>query len=89
MSRWMTGAGIATAAAIALSTLAAADETAPYTPTPGSVAQEAPIKDCTRYNGHFGFYGNVWCTPEEQARWDKYEADRRRAATGADSASRL
>ncbi len=36
--------------------------------------REAPIKDCTRLNGRFGYYGNPWCTPEEQARWDKWSA---------------
>lgn len=35
-----------------------------------------PTKDCTRYNGTFGFYGNPWCTPEEQARWDRWETRR-------------
>ncbi len=86
MNQWMT-AGIL-AAAIAVPTFAAAqDQTAP--PAVGSVEREAPIKDCTRYNGLYGFYGNAWCTPEEQARWDKWEAERLRAVTGNESASRL
>lgn len=34
----------------------------------------APIKDCTRLNGRFGYYGNPWCTPAEQKRWDKWQA---------------
>lgn len=37
---------------------------------------ERPVKDCTRYNGTYGFYGNRWCTAEEQERWDRWEARR-------------
>jgi len=37
-----------------------------------STAQERqyrPQRDCTPYNGPFGFYGNVWCQPpNEQSR---------------------
>lgn len=36
----------------------------------------APVKDCTRFNGRFGYYGNPWCTPAEQQRWDRWEAGR-------------
>ena len=36
----------------------------------------APIKDCTRFNGRWGYYGNPWCTAAEQARWDRW-SDRR------------
>jgi len=39
--------------------------------------REAPIKDCTRINGRFGYYGNPWCTPAEQARWDAWSAEKR------------
>jgi len=39
--------------------------------------REAPIKDCTRLNGRWGYYGNPWCTPAEQARWDRWDAERR------------
>ena len=35
-----------------------------------------PVKDCTRMNGRVGYYGNPWCTPAEQAIWDKWEARR-------------
>ncbi len=35
-----------------------------------------PIKDCTRYNGNWGYYGNPWCTKAEQALWDRAEARR-------------
>jgi hypothetical protein len=38
--------------------------------------REAPVKDCTRLNGRVGYYGNPWCTPQEQARWDRWEASR-------------
>lgn len=27
------------------------------------VAQKRKAKDCTPYNGPFGFYGNIWCQP--------------------------
>lgn len=40
------------------------------------VVRDAPIKDCTRINGRFGYYGNPWCTPAEQARWDEWSARR-------------
>lgn len=26
-----------------------------------------PQRDCTPYNGPFGFYGNVWCQPPNDA----------------------
>jgi hypothetical protein len=38
---------------------------------------EAPLKDCTRLNGRWGYYGNPWCTPAEQLRWDRWDAQRR------------
>jgi hypothetical protein len=39
----------------------------------GSRARYAPhLKNCRRYNGPWGFYGNIWCTPAEQRRWDRY-----------------
>jgi hypothetical protein len=28
--------------------------------------QERPQRDCTPYNGPFGFYGNVWCQPPNE-----------------------
>jgi hypothetical protein len=39
--------------------------------------REAAIKDCTRLNGRYGYYGNPWCTPAEQARWDRWSAGKR------------
>jgi hypothetical protein len=38
---------------------------------------DPPIKDCTRINGRWGYYGNIWCTPAEQLRWDRWQARRR------------
>ncbi len=26
-----------------------------------------PVRDCTPYNGPFGFYGNIWCQPPNEA----------------------
>ena len=40
---------------------------------------EQPPKDCTRYNSRYGFYGNIWCTPAEQNRFDRWDAARLRA----------
>lgn len=37
-----------------------------------------PPKDCTRYNSRYGFYGNIWCTPAEQDRFDRWDAARLR-----------
>lgn len=39
----------------------------------------APPKDCTRFNGRFGYYGNPWCTPAEQERWDRWQVPRAKA----------
>jgi hypothetical protein len=36
----------------------------------------APLKDCTRFNGRWGYYGNPWCTQAEQRRFDRWEAKR-------------
>jgi hypothetical protein len=38
----------------------------------------APVKDCTPFNGRFGYYGNPWCTAAEQVRWNRWDASRRR-----------
>lgn len=37
------------------------------TPTP-------PPKECHRFEGRNGYYGNPWCTEEEQLRWDRWDA---------------
>lgn len=39
---------------------------------------DVPLKDCTRLNGRNGYYGNPWCTPAEQKRWDRWQAQRMR-----------
>jgi hypothetical protein len=39
-------------------------------------AYQAPVKDCTRFNGRWGYYGNPWCTPAEQQAFDRAEARR-------------
>lgn len=38
--------------------------------------QPAPVKDCTRLNGRFGYYGNPWCTKAEQDAWDRATSKR-------------
>jgi hypothetical protein len=43
--------------------------------------RHGPLKDCTRINGRYGYYGNPWCNRVEQLRWDRWEA-RRRARPG-------
>ena len=40
-----------------------------------------PPKDCTRLNGRFGYYGNPWCSRQEQLLWDRWEAERIRRWT--------
>lgn len=37
-----------------------------------------PLKDCTRYNSRYGFYGNIWCSEREQQLWDRYGTGRKR-----------
>jgi hypothetical protein len=46
---------------------------------PRAADESAPIKDCTRFNARFGYYGNPWCSVAEQQRWDRWEASRIRA----------
>jgi hypothetical protein len=36
----------------------------------------AAPKDCTPYNGRFGYYGNPWCTAAEQRAWEIHTARR-------------
>lgn len=40
------------------------------------LASNEPVKNCTRVNGRMGYYGNPWCTPAEQVRWDRWDARR-------------
>ncbi|WP_334149896.1 hypothetical protein [Hyphomicrobium sp.] len=77
MRRWMKTAGAAVAATMVVSAVAVAGPSRPS--APGEAPP--PVKDCTRFNGHFGFYGNPWCTPEEQLRWDKWQAEYLRSRT--------
>ena len=42
----------------------------------GARSAPLPLKDCTRVNGRWGYYGNPWCTPAEQQAWDRAEARR-------------
>lgn len=35
-----------------------------------------PPKDCRRYNGYSGYYGNPWCTDAEIERWERWDARR-------------
>lgn len=37
-------------------------------------AERPPIKDCTKFNGRWGYYGNPYCTPAEQERFDRWQA---------------
>lgn len=39
-------------------------------------AAQPPVKDCTRVNGYWGYYGNRWCSPAEQLAFDRAEARR-------------
>ena len=41
-------------------------------------ATAASIKDCTRFNGKHGYYGNPWCTTAEQLQWDRWDSRRSR-----------
>lgn len=36
----------------------------------------AAPKDCTRFNGRWGYYGNPWCTPAQQRAFDRWDARR-------------
>jgi hypothetical protein len=74
MTPWIRVAGFAFAATAAMAATAVAENETPSAPQEQATTQ--PPKDCTRFNGRQGYYGNPWCTPEEQVRWDRYEAKR-------------
>lgn len=38
--------------------------------------QAAPVKECPRFNGRNGYYGNPWCTKAEQDAWDRATSQR-------------
>jgi hypothetical protein len=73
----MKTAGAAVAATMVVSAMATAGASRPSAPD----AVRPPVKDCTRFNGHFGFYDNLWCTPEEQERWERWQAEHLRSRT--------
>ncbi len=61
------------ASAVSATTAAGAASLTPAVARPASAAilplqnkQERAGKDCTPYNGPFGFYGNVWCQPPNE-----------------------
>jgi len=33
----------------------------------GARGRRPSVRDCTPYNGPFGFYGNIWCQPPNDA----------------------
>jgi len=66
--------GLAAAAAVTAPSARAA-ALAPVVTAPANIViavqndhngQERAGKDCTPYNGPFGFYGNVWCQPPNE-----------------------
>jgi len=38
---------------------------------------QAPARDCTRFNGRYGYYGNLWCDERQQRQWDLWVDPRR------------
>jgi hypothetical protein len=44
--------------------------------------RQAPLKDCTRINGRYGYYANPWCSPAEQRAWDLWDARRHALPAG-------
>lgn len=46
---------------------------------PHDARAAVPVKDCTRFNGRWGYYGNPWCTAQEQRAFDLWDARRHRA----------
>jgi hypothetical protein len=57
-------------------TLAAIAASPGYAGRKGVRSVPPPVKDCTRINGRWGYYGNPWCTPAEQLAFDRAEARR-------------
>ena len=76
MARRVLGILALAAAAAALAAPASAEGNRATKAAPADY-RGAPVKDCTRYNGRWGYYGNPWCTAAEQARWDRWSAGRR------------
>jgi hypothetical protein len=69
------------AVALALFALPANTSATEYAKVKGlrQSASTQPIKECIRFNGRHGYYGNPWCTPAEQDRWDRWEVARLKA----------
>lgn len=61
--------GVAISLVAATGAVAATAKVKRPTPTP------LP-KECHLFEGRNGYYGNPWCTKEEQLRWDRWEAAR-------------
>lgn len=66
--------GILVAAMAAASPLAVAEHRSSKANSTEERDSYAPLKDCTRLNGRWGYYGNPWCTPAEQRAFDRWEA---------------
>jgi hypothetical protein len=76
MHRLFRGVGsvLLSAAVLFAAGAASADGYRAYRAQHGYVREA--VKDCTKINGRWGYYGNPWCTPSEQARFDRWEASR-------------
>jgi hypothetical protein len=72
MVRWV--GSVVCAAALVAAGAASAEGYRDYKAQHGYVREA--VKDCTRLNGRFGYYGNPWCSPQEQARFDRWQASR-------------
>jgi hypothetical protein len=72
--RILTG-GVLLVALAAMTVPGAAKNYRAYKQDRGYV-REAPVKDCTRINGRYGYYGNPWCTRAEQDAFDRWQANR-------------
>jgi hypothetical protein len=65
-----TALSVAAAAIVAATAANAAPFTAPGAQSATAVVaiakKPSKRKDCTPYNGPYGFYGNVWCQPPNE-----------------------
>lgn len=64
-----TGLAIAAAAIVAAAAHAAsfpASGARSATTVAAVAKKQSQRKDCTPYNGPFGFYGNIWCQPPNE-----------------------
>lgn len=67
-------AGLTVAAALIPFSNAASADNSSSTAARRAEQLSPPIKDCTRLNGHYGYYGNPWCTEAEQLLFDRWSA---------------